>query len=136
MIGFFVVLVTLILTFFAPLVAYPLAGILKRARQGIDDRIQWTGPNAERNEAIEDGITNLSLVLVSIVIYLMIGILYTWYVQMFVYPVHPWLYRLVPSLPVLGSASLGYYDTLPFLYWTIVFWVAYGLGRRNTKEAK
>jgi hypothetical protein len=125
------ILFTIALTIGLPLVGYPFSRMIKQARQAIDDKFKWEGPDSEKKEALEDRITHASVVIVSIVVYVVIGSVYTWYVQTYTYMVNPWMYRLIPSLPVFGNAQIGYYDTLPFIYWTMVFWHAYIKGRKS-----
>lgn len=130
------VLLTLAVTFGAPLVAYPFSGLLKRARQVIDDKLQWDGPDADKKEVVEDRVTHASVVLVSIVVFVLVGLVYMWYVQTYTYAVNPWMYRLVQFMPVVGNSRIGYYDTLPAVYWTALFWFAYVRGRRDREKMK
>lgn len=112
-----------------PFVAYPLAQVVKKGRQAIDNMLNWRGANAKVFEEIEDGLTYLSSFLVIGAVMIIVGAIYTWYVQMVVLPVNSWLGAYVWSnFPVVGNEVIGDYNVAIILYWSVVYLTVFIIG--------
>lgn len=115
----------------APLVAFPLALILHRGRQGIDDRINWSGENAKKLEQIEDHFTHGVVLIIANVSLLLTGAVYVWYIHTVALAVHPWLYTVIGRFPWI-DVSFDFYNLGVVFYWTVLFAFAFILGWRRS----
>lgn len=111
------VLITLVVTFGLPTMAYPLAKGAKQIRQRIDDRINWED---ERHEQVEDAITYSTTAIVSVAMFALFGVIHLWYTSNYTLLTHDWLHQLTSGNTVnLLGISINW---LVVLYWS-TFWV-------------
>lgn len=128
-----VVILTLAVSLAMPLVAYPLAIGLKRGRKALDDMMTWRGQNAKVNEQIEDAFTYATTVALALIVFLVIGLVFLWYVDRYTLVANSWLLAIVGNAPLVGFKAIGYYNSGPTLYWLIVYWASFVVGWIRTR---
>lgn len=121
-------ILSLFVLLFVPFVGYPLARVLKGGRQAIDNALNWKGKYTKVLENIEDGCTYFVFILLGILVCVVVGAMYVWYVQTTALSIHTWLVRLISDTPVVGNQRIGLYHLAFILYWSIGFLFAYIFG--------
>lgn len=124
-----IILRILSLTFLliAPLVAFPLAMVLKKGRQAIDKMINWKGNKREQMESVEDTLTHGVTWTLAISVLIGIGTIYVWYVHAVALPTHPWLFSLLDRFPWVDLRT-EFVNLGVVAYWTIVYILSFALG--------
>lgn len=128
--------VTLIGAIIGPLVAYPLARVVKNGRQAVDSMLNWKGTYAHLLEEVEDGLTYFASFSVAVLVWILIGTIYTWYVQTVTLSYNPWLGYAILGFPTYGFNELGYYNGAVILYWGVVYLTAFVAGWKKTETGR
>lgn len=123
-----VAILTLVVSLAMPLVAYPLATGLKRGRKALDDMMTWKGKNAKLKEQIEDALTHATTVALALIVFLIIGLVFLWYVDRYTLVANPWLFVVVGNAPLVGFKAIGYYNIGPALYWLFAYGASFIVG--------
>lgn len=123
-----VAILTLAVSLLMPLVAYPLAVGLKRGRKALDDMMTWKGKNAKVIEQIEDVLTHATTTAMALIVFLVIGLVFLWYVDRYTFVANPWLFVVVGNAPLVGFKAIGYYNIAPAIYWLFVYWASFVVG--------
>lgn len=126
-------IVTFVGSLAIPVFAFPLARALKRGRQGLDDTFGWDGKNAARNERIEDTLTHGAVLLVSAVVFLLVGVVFVWFAETYTMVLNPWIYMIFGNAPLWGSEQVGYHNAGPILFWTAAYWIMFVIGWIKTR---
>ncbi|OGM75962.1 hypothetical protein A2382_03205 [Candidatus Woesebacteria bacterium RIFOXYB1_FULL_38_16] len=101
---------------FMPLVAYPMAAVLCRARQKVDGCFEW---DSESHEKREDQMTYLTAFVVFLVTLVGFGAAYVfWYTE-----------YASSFLTWLGESIY-----LPISYWSVVYSIVFTIGWWKTEE--
>ena len=129
-------ILSFVLAITMPLVAYPLALGLKRGRQALDDKINWQGDKAEVREQVEDAMTYGSIIVLSFIVFLVIGVVFLWYVDSYTLNANLWLFAIIGNAPLIGFNEIGYYNATPAVYWLIAYWVSFSVGWLRAKGGK